>query len=108
MTEDAWTGPPCEKCKGKGEIVFTRGNRWSSIRCWDCQGTGLANTPSPGLLYEEREYNEERDGALPPISDHPAVREADVCGICLGQGVIISKSLVELPCPTCAGDHSVK
>lgn len=101
MTDEAWEGPACETCKGKGETVFARGNYWSSVRCDDCRGTGLTDTPPPGPLYVEREYNPEVHGPLPPPGDHSAVREAGVCGACLGQGVV-TVNLVERPCPVCS------
>lgn len=106
MTDSAWDGPPCHRCKGKGEIVFTRGNHWSSIRCEDCRGTGLAGTPPPGPLYEDREYDPETDGPLPAVWTHPAVNTLPWCHMCLGAGVVVSATLIELPCPACRPERS--
>jgi hypothetical protein len=74
MTGDPWDGPVCPACKGKGEVVFTRGNHWMSIECVDCQGTGLADAPSPPPRYradgyripeDDEEYDPDIHGPIP-------------------------------------------
>lgn len=75
MTGDPWDGPLCPDCRGKGEVVFTRGNYWLSVKCTTCHSTGLADAPPPPPRYrpdgyripeDGEEYDPDIHGPIPP------------------------------------------
>lgn len=94
---DPWESQPCATCKGRGEVMFVRGEHRSSVKCWDCDGGGRT-----GARPEQRGYGPPLEEALRPVADHPAVRASGLCGTCLGaRVVVISGTFVETPCPAC-------
>jgi hypothetical protein len=73
VTADPWDGPTCTSCKGKGEIVFTRRNHWTSVECVDCYGTGLADATSPDPRYRPDGYRIPEDGEAYDPEEHGPV-----------------------------------
>jgi DnaJ-class molecular chaperone len=103
---DAWDGPACSECRGRGQIVLTRGNHWTAIACDACHGTGHANAEPPvhyrddgtRIPQDGEEYDEAIHGPPGPAY---ATSDAVGCRTCFGARVVISRTLVETPCPAC-------
>ncbi|MEV4259678.1 hypothetical protein AB0J52_41510 [Spirillospora sp. NPDC049652] len=66
MSDDPWTGPPCQDCEGKGSRVLV-GRSWIEIRCETCGGSGSAGPRDIPPMTEEFDADEhvcEECGAL--------------------------------------------
>lgn len=97
--------PTCEKCRGKGRIVFTgrRASNWIEVNCRDCYGRGYI-APPPEPIKPDPDHR-------PAVGDHPAVAALDLCGQCLGTGEVIGfgadlyteqpRTILRAPCPRC-------
>ncbi|MQY09824.1 hypothetical protein [Actinomadura macrotermitis] len=98
---DPWNGSSCAQCKGRGEVAFIRRDGyWSSVKCWVCEGAGRPSAQGPRPPF----HADEPRGPLPPISDHPAVRDSGLCRVCLGAGVVVTaRTYAEADCPACFG-----
>jgi RecJ-like exonuclease len=105
----------CPECGGSGEEKLGA----LTLQCQFCRGAGGVGGENERAKDEFRtpqageRYDPEVHGPLPPVGEHPAVRESGLCRQCLGsrkvanlKGFATGKAtggLLELPCPACQG-----
>ena len=86
------------------------------MQCEFCHGAGYVggdNEPADDgrpryredgyrIPGEGEEYDPDVHGPLPAVGSHPAVSESGLCPVCLDSRVVVSPTMVELPCPACS------
>lgn len=91
----------CRFCLGRGEV----GGDYEPAEGGHIRTDGFRN-PTEGESYDPAVH-----GPLPPVQDHPAVRDLPLCTQCMGSGEVINfgadmcsqapRTLLKAPCPRC-------